>query len=103
MNITTLIDGLPLELVCGSLQTEISCIVDDSRLAEPGCLFIARQGTQTDGAQYIADAIANGAVAVVAIDDAIVPANIARIISDDPNQITASLSDRFYASPCKSS
>lgn len=102
MNIATLIDGLPMELVCGSLQTEISCIAEDSRLAEPGCLFIARQGTQTDGAQYITDAIANGAVAVVATDEAIVPADIAKIITDDPNQITASLAERFYASPSKS-
>ena len=102
MNIDTLIDGLPMELVSGSLQTEISCIVDDSRLAEPGCLFIARQGTQTDGVQFITDAIANGAVAVVATDEAIVPADIARIITDDPNQITASLAERFYGSPSKS-
>lgn len=102
MNIATLIDGLPLKLVCGSEQTEISSIVEDSRLAEPGCLFIARQGTQTDGARYITDAIANGAVAVVATDEAIVQADIAKIFSDDPNQITASLAERFYGSPSKS-
>jgi len=102
MNIATLIDGMPLKLVCGSLQTEISSIVEDSRLAEPGCVFIARQGTQLDGAQYISDAIANGAVAVVANDEAIIPLDIAKIISQDPNKTTASLAEKFYGSPSKS-
>lgn len=37
----------------------------DSRRVEPGDIFLAMPGAQTDGRQYIADAIARGAVAVI--------------------------------------
>jgi len=43
----------------------ISGIAEDSRLVQPGNLFIARAGLKTDGAKFIADAKARGAVAVV--------------------------------------
>jgi len=39
--------------------------VIDSRLAVPGCLFVALRGEKQDGHQYIAAAMANGAVAVL--------------------------------------
>lgn len=37
----------------------------DSRQVQPGDVFFACRGQQTDGRQYIADALANGAVAVL--------------------------------------
>ncbi len=45
--------------------TPITGLSLDSREAKPGDLFIALKGTQTDGAQYIAQAIVQGAVAVL--------------------------------------
>jgi UDP-N-acetylmuramoyl-L-alanyl-D-glutamate--2,6-diaminopimelate ligase len=45
--------------------TPITGLSLDSREAKPGDLFIALKGTQTDGAQYIAQAIGQGAVAVL--------------------------------------
>lgn len=44
---------------------EITSITDDSRHAGPGCLFVARPGTKTDGRAFIADAVARGAAAVL--------------------------------------
>jgi UDP-N-acetylmuramoyl-L-alanyl-D-glutamate--2,6-diaminopimelate ligase len=44
---------------------EIAGVRDDSRQVKPGDLFIARKGTRTDGAKFIADAKTRGAVAVV--------------------------------------
>ena len=43
----------------------ISGIVSDSRQVQPGCLFVAVKGTQTDGHDYIQKAIAQGAAAIV--------------------------------------
>lgn len=40
--------------------------VIDSRLATPECLFVALPGTKSDGHEYIGNAIANGAVAIIA-------------------------------------
>jgi UDP-N-acetylmuramoyl-L-alanyl-D-glutamate--2,6-diaminopimelate ligase len=44
---------------------EIREICDDSRRVRPGDLFIAIPGTKVDGRQFIADAIRNGAAALV--------------------------------------
>jgi len=65
-----LIDGLalPAERLPGGavLRAEIRSAVIDSRLASPGCLFIALPGERHDGHDFIADAVAKGAVAVIA-------------------------------------
>src|SRR5262249_30678034 len=45
---------------------EILGIREDSRKVKVGDLFIARAGTKTDGAKFVADPAARGAVAVVA-------------------------------------
>ncbi|MGG2476366.1 Mur ligase domain-containing protein, partial [Rhizobium sp. BR5] len=44
---------------------EIGGITADSRKAAPGGLFVAVSGTKADGATYVKDAVAKGAVAVV--------------------------------------
>jgi UDP-N-acetylmuramoyl-L-alanyl-D-glutamate--2,6-diaminopimelate ligase len=49
----------------GIPDKEILGLTEDSRSVRSGDLFVARPGTKTDGANYIADAHARGAVAVV--------------------------------------
>jgi UDP-N-acetylmuramoyl-L-alanyl-D-glutamate--2,6-diaminopimelate ligase len=46
-------------------DSPIAHVREDSRLVGPGDLFVARAGTHTDGAKYIKDAVAKGAIAVV--------------------------------------
>ncbi|KAA6318913.1 UDP-N-acetylmuramoyl-tripeptide--D-alanyl-D-alanine ligase, partial [termite gut metagenome] len=50
----------PIQVI-GSKEIEITGIHIDSRLIEPGYLFIAVKGTQTDGHAYIPAAIEKGA------------------------------------------
>ena len=45
---------------------EVRSAVIDSRLATPGCLFIALRGERRDGHDFIPEAIERGAVAVIA-------------------------------------
>jgi UDP-N-acetylmuramoyl-L-alanyl-D-glutamate--2,6-diaminopimelate ligase len=49
----------------GSMDVAISGIAFDSRKVEKGFLFIATKGTQTDGHDYIEQALKSGAVAIV--------------------------------------
>jgi UDP-N-acetylmuramoyl-tripeptide--D-alanyl-D-alanine ligase len=56
-------DRIPTALVP---DVEIRGAVVDSRLAQPGCLFVALQGELHDGHSFIGDAVARGATAVVA-------------------------------------
>ena len=66
MQLTPLIDHLqPLAVSGDGVGRRVSCVVFDSRKAVPGCLFVAVRGTRTDGHDYLPQAIAGGAVAVV--------------------------------------
>jgi UDP-N-acetylmuramoyl-L-alanyl-D-glutamate--2,6-diaminopimelate ligase len=49
----------------GVPNVQITGVKEDSRLVQPGNLFVARPGTRTDGAQFLADAAAKGAVAAI--------------------------------------
>lgn len=56
--------------IADQLQSiEITDMVLDSRAVKPGCLFVALKGHQTDGRQFIAQSIAQGAVCVLAEAD----------------------------------
>ncbi|MGH7818628.1 MAG: UDP-N-acetylmuramoyl-L-alanyl-D-glutamate--2,6-diaminopimelate ligase, partial [Candidatus Binatia bacterium] len=52
--------------VAGDVERDISALVSDSRRAKEGALFFALPGTRTDGRRFVADAVAKGAVGVVA-------------------------------------
>ncbi|MBN8664270.1 MAG: UDP-N-acetylmuramoyl-L-alanyl-D-glutamate--2,6-diaminopimelate ligase [Chitinophagales bacterium] len=54
-----------LQEVIGSTQLEIKAVHIDSRKVQAGDLFIAIKGVQTDGHQFIATAIQQGASAIV--------------------------------------
>ncbi|GFE96333.1 MULTISPECIES: UDP-N-acetylmuramoyl-L-alanyl-D-glutamate--2,6-diaminopimelate ligase [unclassified Gluconobacter] len=49
-----------------SVDPEICAVTADSRQVRPGTLFFALRGAKQDGAAFIPQAVANGAVAVVA-------------------------------------
>jgi len=49
----------------GMIERPIPKTVIDSRLAEPGSLFVALKGEQADGHDYVADAFSRGAVAAI--------------------------------------
>ena len=49
----------------GDTSAEVAAVVFDSRKVTPDCVFVAVSGTQVDGHQYIDQAIAQGARAIV--------------------------------------
>ncbi len=101
MTIAELIAGLSIELVRGSGSTVIREIVEDSRCAGPGCLFVARAGAKVDGCAFIADAIAGGAVAVLCNDAGAVPDGAAVVVADDVATAVGRLAERFHGHPGK--
>ena len=68
MKLTELINRLAVKAVEGPADVDIADIDIDSRQVGPGHLFVAIKGTQTDGHQYIAKAVEQGAVAVLCED-----------------------------------
>ena len=47
-------------------KTNVTAVTYDSRQATPGSVFVALRGLHADGAAFARDAVARGAVAVVA-------------------------------------
>jgi UDP-N-acetylmuramoyl-L-alanyl-D-glutamate--2,6-diaminopimelate ligase len=65
VKLAALLDGLPDARVTGNLEVEINEVRDDSRLVQPEDLFVAVPGTAADGRQFVSDAAARGAIALL--------------------------------------
>ncbi len=81
-------------------QVEITALTCDSRTVTPGALFVAICGEHTDGTQYIQQAVAQGAAAVVSPVPLTVPVPL--FVVDDPREALARLAAAFYGYPAKS-
>ncbi len=79
-------------------ELEITSIEMDSRKVIAGSLFVCLVGYQTDGHQYVQQALDRGAVAVVAekpLSDCTAP----MIMVPDTRRVLAFLANRFYDHP----
>lgn len=65
MNLQTLTQTLHLVQQSGPFDLEVSHLCFDSRLVEPGSLFVAQKGSKSDGHMYLDEVVSKGAVAVV--------------------------------------
>ncbi len=88
---------------------DVRGVAHDSRRVEPGDLFVAWRGARFDGAAFAPDAVARGAVAVVAAGarpaepaEAGAPAKTAEVpwlTAADPHALLAPLAARVYGHP----
>ncbi len=86
--------------VKGSLDRPISGLVMDSRRVVPGTLFFALPGLRADGATFVDEAIARGAVGVVTAKlPAAAPAKVTFIQVADPRATLARVAQRYYKFP----
>ena len=80
---------------------DIRGIAVDSRAVEAGYLFAALPGLTTDGRRFIADAVARGAVAVLAPEGTALPgefAGVTLVTDANPRRRLALLAAGFYGS-----
>ena len=75
---------------------QIKDICEDSRRVQPGSLFVAVPGVKADGAEYVADAIARGASAIVIGESVSVDSRVPVIRVPDPRSAVAKLAAMFY-------
>lgn len=83
--------------VVGDAEVRVRGIRHDSRRCEPGDLFVAVAGAQSDGAQFIEDAVRRGAVAVLA-ERAITPA-VPVLVAEDALVSLSAIAQRLYDDP----
>ena len=65
MKLEQLMEGVPFALVQGSLETEVTDIIYDSRKAAEGMAFVCIVGTQRDSHDFAADCAAKGVSVLV--------------------------------------
>jgi UDP-N-acetylmuramoyl-L-alanyl-D-glutamate--2,6-diaminopimelate ligase len=74
-------------------------LASDSRKVKPGYLFAALSGTKTDGARFVKDAVARGAVAVLgapALADEVSALGVRFIADENPRAGLAHLASLFF-------
>ncbi|KAF5800797.1 putative acid--amino-acid ligase (peptide synthase) [Helianthus annuus] len=90
--------------VLGNLEIEITGIQHDSRLVEPGDLFVCCVGKKTDGHLFLTEADKRGAVAVVASKEIDIEETLgckALVLVEDTSSVLATLAASFYKHPSK--
>jgi UDP-N-acetylmuramoyl-L-alanyl-D-glutamate--2,6-diaminopimelate ligase len=88
----------PRPSLSGIPDLDITGVSEDSRRISSGGLFIARAGAKADGMQYVADAKARGAVAVVT--QAKAPrCPLPQVVVSDPARAASILANLYYSSP----
>lgn len=97
MRLAKLADGA-FDLPAAWGEMEITGLTADSRAVEPGYLFAAIKGEATDGARFIPDALARGAVALLVseeTDDSADP-GVAVLRDENVRRRLALMAARFY-------
>lgn len=79
-------------------HVQVAGLTADSRAVKPGYVFAALRGSKADGAKFVDDAIAKGAVAVIASADAAltVPNSVVVLRAAEPRRAFALMAARFY-------
>lgn len=105
MRLSILLDALPDKVVTGHTDFSVRSVVHDSRIVQPGDLFVAiREPSGNDGHRYIPSAVEQGAVAIVReqtnqlthLSSASV---VTTVLVPDSNRALAILADCQYRHP----
>lgn len=99
MKLKKLIKEIPLKLVKGSKDVEITGICINSKYVAPGNLFIAKRGRIDDGTKYIPEAISAGASAI--LSDIYDPSikHVTQLVHPDVKTIEALIAANYYQFP----
>ena len=96
MQLSKLLEGIPTQdVIYGDL--EISALCTDSKKMQPNGLFFCLKGEKVDGHTYVAEAVKNGAVALVCENR--LPIAIPQIVVASSRAALAKISANFYQNP----
>lgn len=99
MRLDKLLERLDYEVLQGSDQTEISTLINDSRKAEKGSVFVCISGAVSDGHVYAKDVADKGAAALVVEHEVEVPEDVTVIRVGDTRYALALMSAAYFDYP----
>lgn len=97
--VNRLLDGLEVLRIDGDPAAEIGSISFDSRKCGPDSLFVAVNGTDADGHDYIGKAVEAGAKAVVYQEGELAMEGVTTVKVTDSRRALAIVADNFYDHP----
>ncbi len=101
MKLTELLAGVGTEPVASTRsKVDVTGICADSRNVKPGDLYVAIPGTKVDGLQFVNDAVAKGAVAVLA-EKAIGGVSAPVFITPGTRKALSLIAGNFYGNPAR--
>lgn len=103
MRLRELLENLEYECLQGSVETEVSAVVNDSRKIVPGSLFICIEGANFDGHQYAVEAAAKGARALLVSrrPEAALPEQVTVVRVRDTRYAMAFVSAAWFGHPAE--
>ena len=102
MELRHLIEHTHPQRIIGNEQTEIKGLEIDSRNIKPGYAFIAMQGTQVDGHDFITKAIELGASAIICEHLPRLQENsVTYVLYEHTDDVVGTLATCFYGNPTK--
>ncbi len=102
--LASLVGRLPDARITGDDRQLVNSIEIDSRAVRPGALFVALPGNRSDGHAFVAQAVANGARAVVVeTKSAPAAAGVTIVCVADSKRALSALAAAFYGDPSRRS
>lgn len=101
MRLDKLLERLDYEVLQGTDQTEVTTLINDSRKAEKGSVFVCISGAVSDGHSYAADVAARGAAALVVEHEVDVPEEVTVIRVKDTRYALALMSAAYFGYPAE--
>ena len=104
IRLSALLAALPPELAPASLPAEdpgIRGVTSDSRAVAPGDLFVALRGANADGHDYLAQAAALGAVALLVEAAPAAALPLPAAVVPDTRRALAPIAARFFGNPAR--
>ena len=101
MRLSRLLEEIEYTCLQGDPDTEITKLVYDSREAEEGSVFVCMEGFRSDGHSFAAQAVSQGARAIVVCKEVEVPKNVTVIFTEDSRLALACMSAAFFGHPAR--
>lgn len=101
MKLAELLERTPYEVKQGSVETEISTLVYDSRKVAENSVFVCISGSVRDAHEFIPDVVEKGAAAVIVEKDVEVPEHVTVIRVEDTREALACMAAAYFGHPAE--
>ena len=100
-NLAYLLKDLEYTVLQGSVEGEVTAVINDSRKVCPGCLFLCIPGARVDGHDFAAEVAAKGAKVLIVNRPVKVPEDVTVIQVPDTRYAMAFISAAYFDHPAE--